>query len=290
MPSTDHSARVAVERWPAPAKLNLFLHITAQRPDGYHLLQSAIQFVDICDELSFSIRSDGRIRCDNTDRRISPREDLALRAAELLQQKCSVALGADIHLRKVIPTGAGLGGGSSDAATVLLALNRMWECGLDPEDLERLGGELGADVPVFVRGEASWVEGVGEPRHAMDFPEVWYVVVFPGVHLDTRQMFMDPALVRDCPPISSGEFVLQHTHNVFEPIARRQTEVDRAWQWLSQYSQVRLTGSGSSLFASCESRHQAEVIAADCPENFTVFVAKGMNRSPVYSLCRYNSV
>jgi len=288
MLNTGQSVDGVEEKWPAPAKLNLFLHVTGCRQDGYHLLQSAIQFVNICDELSFSVRSDGVIRCVNTNHSIAGETDLTVRAARLLQHECSIQDGVDIHLKKVIPAGAGLGGVSSDAATALLALNRIWGCNLDRKDLEVLGAGLGADVPVFVRGEASWVEGIGERLQAMDFPEVWYVIVYPGVHLDTRQMFADPGLDRNCPPIHLSDFALQQTQNVFEPIARQHAEVERAWQWLSQHSQVRLTGSGSCLFAPCESKHQAGAIAAVCPADFTVFAAKGMNRSPVCSLSQYN--
>ncbi len=288
--NTSHDAGRAIRKWLAPAKLNLFLHIVGRRQDGYHLLQSAIQFIDICDELSFKVSSDGQIRCVNTDRAISYYDDLTVHAARLLQHKCSIQNGIDIHLKKIIPTGAGLGGGSSDAATTLLALNHIWGCDLSTEDLEILGAQLGADVPVFVRGEASWVGGIGEQLQAMIFPEIWYVVVFPHVHLDTRQMFADPDLVRNCTPIQTCNSVLQQTQNVFEPIARQRAEVEHAWQWLSQYSHVRLTGSGSCLFAPCKSRQQAKTIAADCPVDFTVFVAKSMNRSPACSLCGYNQV
>lgn len=276
------------QTWPAPAKLNLFLHITGRRNDGYHLLQTAIQFVDICDLLNFRIRDDGVIRCVNSDRSISSDSDLAVQAARLLQDACSMGYGADIHLEKVIPKGSGLGGGSSDAATVLLALNKLWNCGLDRRRLEKLGSQLGADVPVFIRGKASWVEGVGEPLHAVNLPEAWYVIVYPGVHLDTRQMFADPSLQRDCAPVLSRDFSLREAGNVFEPIARRHAQVERAWQWLSQHLQVRLTGSGSCLFACGQSRSQVEEIAADCPSDFTVFVAKGMNHSPACSISQYN--
>ncbi len=276
--------------WPAPAKLNLFLHVVGRRDDGYHLLQTAIQFIDICDELSFTVNEDGAIQCSGAHDGLPRDDDLTVRAAKLLQRECGMQQGVDIRLRKVIPTGAGFGGGSSDAATVLLALNRLWDCGLEVRDLEAIAVQLGADVPVFVRGEACWVEGIGEHLQAMDFPEPWYVAIFPRVHLDTRKMFASRDLIRDCAPIPAGDFRLAQAQNVFEPIARAHADVERAWQWLSQYSRVRLTGSGSGLFASCESRHQAQTIAADCPAEFAAFVAKGMNRSPVYSLCGYNRV
>ncbi|MCY4420493.1 MAG: 4-(cytidine 5'-diphospho)-2-C-methyl-D-erythritol kinase [Gammaproteobacteria bacterium] len=288
--STSSDCESDATKWLAPAKLNLFLHIVGRRDDGYHLLQTAIQFIDVCDELSFTVNDEGEIRCMGADGSIRQQHDLTVRAARLLQEECSVRKGVDIHLKKVIPTGAGFGGGSSDAATVLLALNRLWECGLDTCALETLGAQLGADVPVFVRGEASWVEGVGERLQAMEFHETWYVAVFPRVHLDTREMFAHPELVRDCIPIPAKDLVLQQTQNVFEPIARQHAQIEHAWQWLSRYSRVRLTGSGSSLYAPCKSQLQAEAIVADCPQGLDAFAAKSMNRSPVYSLCGYNRV
>lgn len=288
--NTDTRDDRAGGTWPAPAKLNLFLHIVGRRDDGYHLLQTAIQFIDVCDELSLTVNEDGGIRCAGADNGIPRDDDLTVRAARLLQRECRMQKGVDIRLRKVIPSGAGFGGGSSDAATALLALNRLWECGLDIRALEAIAVQLGADVPVFVRGEACWVEGIGERLQAMDFPEPWYVAVFPHVHLDTRKMFSEQNLARGCAPIAAHDFTRARTRNVFEPIARQHAGVERAWQWLSQYSRVRLSGSGSGLFAACESRDQAETIAADCPAEFAAFVAKGMNRSPVYSLCGYNKV
>ena len=289
MSTAGHDERAAT-KWLAPAKLNLFLHIVGRRHDGYHLLQTAIQFIDLCDELSLTVNDEGAIRCTGTNAGIPHEQDLAVRAARLLQRECCIQKGVDMHLEKVIPTGAGFGGGSSDAATVLLALNRLWDCGLEVRALEVMGAELGADVPVFVRGQASWVEGVGDQLQAMEFPEIWYVAVFPRVHLDTREMFGDSDLVRNCTPILAKDFTWQQTQNVFEPIARQQARVERAWQWLSRYSRVRLTGSGSGLFVPCESQHQAKAIAADCPQDYAAFVTKGMNRSPVYSLCGYNQI
>lgn len=275
--------------WPAPAKLNLFLHVVGRREDGYHVLQSLIQFVDLCDQLSFSIRSDGKIRCENSDSTISQREDLSARAATLLQQFRAVKQGVTIKIKKAIPVCAGLGGGSSDAATTLLALDRIWDCRLQPEELAYLARQLGADVPVFVRGMASWVEGTGESLKSVTLPEPWYVVVFPGVPLNTEKMFAHPDLTRNCAPIKIRDFTQRHTRNVFEPIARRQhSEIERAFQWLNQYSHARLAGSGSALFATFDTRQQARKILASCPREFIAHVVKGLNRSPVYSLYEYN--
>ncbi len=287
-----------MQTWPAPAKLNLFLHIIGQREDGYHLLQSAIQFIDLCDELTFTPRKDTNIVCKNSNTNISQQDDLCLRAAQLLQNqkvaKYEGQRGVDIQVKKKIPLGAGLGGGSSDAATTLLALNQIWECGLQLQDLEKMAVRLGADVPIFVRGHASWVEGVGEQLSSITIEEPWYVVVFPNVHLNTQQMFADPDLTRDCVPIKIRDFLqgkladFEETQNVFESIARRQPAVERAFQCIEEYVPARLTGSGSALFAACESKQQAEGVAANCTKEFSVYVTKGLNCSPVISLSEYN--
>lgn len=282
--------------WPAPAKLNLFLHIIGQREDGYHLLQSVIQFLDLCDELTFSPRTGGQISCKNSNAQISQHDDLCVKAAVLLREHVSdnSKLGVDIQVQKKIPLGAGMGGGSSDAATTLLALNQLWDCGLSTPELEKLAIQLGADVPVFVRGVACWVEGVGEQLSSITLEECWYVVIFPNVHLNTQLMFKDPELTRNCAPIKIRDFLsmvdLENTENVFEPMARRNTQVERAFQWLSQQTQMpaRLTGSGSALFAVCESKRQAEEIVSKSAKDFTAFVTKGLNCSPVISLSEYN--
>ena len=273
----------ATQMWRAPAKLNLFLHIIGQLENGYHLLQSVIQFIDLCDELKFIVRSDGLINGNNSNQNISPQDDLSIRAASLMQKNCSIQLGVDIEVKKLIPLGAGLGGGSSDAATTLLALNQLWGCDLETQELENLGKQLGADVPIFIRGKASWVEGIGDELESVTLPEPWYVVVFPNVYLDTKQMYKDPHLTRNCTPIKIRDFTQQHTTNVFEPIACRQPEVARAFQWLTKHAPARLTGSGSGLFAQCDTRQQAVNIAATCPTEFIAYVVKGMNHSPIYS-------
>ena len=276
--------------WPAPAKLNLFLHIIGQREDGYHLLQSVIQFIDLCDLLQFRVRADtSSIQCENWCDNSSRRDDLAARAARSLQKTCAVQQGVDIKLQKVIPVGAGLGGGSSNAATTLLALNRLWGCGLQQKELARLGERLGADVPVFMRGAASWIEGVGEQLYAVTLPQPWYVVVYPKVRLHTGQMYTHPDLTRNCAAIRIRDFTPQGTRNVFEPIARRlQPKVERAFQWLGQYSSPRLTGSGSALFATFDTCQRARDALTSCPQEFIAYAVKGLNQSPVRSLCGYN--
>lgn len=287
--------------WPAPAKLNLFLHIVGQRDDGYHLLQSVIQFIDLCDELTFTSRSDANITCANSSRSISSQEDLSFKAAVLLQEKMSAMSlekqGIDIQINKNIPIGAGLGGGSSDAATTLMALNQIWDCGLSSQELEQMGAKLGADVPIFIRGQASWVEGIGERLTPITLEEPWGVVIFPEVHLNTRQMFADSDLTRNCSPIKIRDFLqmyngkssyLDSTQNVFEPIARNNVDVERAFQYLDTFSSARLTGSGSALFITCTSKQQAEEISAGCDKEFTAYVTKHLNVSPVISLSEYN--
>ncbi len=283
--------------WPAPAKLNLFLHIIGQREDGYHLLQSVIQFIDLCDELTFNSRSDGKIFCKNSNTDIAQQDDLCVKAAKLLQTKTNTKQGVDIQLHKNIPLGAGLGGGSSDAATTLLALNKIWSCDVGLKELEQLATQLGADVPVFVRGHACWVEGIGEQLSSITLEEPWYVVVFPNVHLNTQQMFADPDLTRNCSPIKIRDFLLASNRklvdsdkmqNVFEPIARRMPQVENAFECLSKHVPAKLTGSGSAIFAACASKPQAEELAEKCMQEFSTFVTKGLNFSPVISLSEYN--
>jgi len=284
--------------WPAPAKLNLFLHITGQRADGYHLLQSVIQFIDLADELQFSPRQDAQITVVNSNSEISANEDLSVRAAKLLQQTYGVSQGVDIQLTKKIPIGAGLGGGSSDAATTLLALNKLWSCNVSQTELESLAAQLGADVPIFVRRTACAVQGIGEQLVSIALEEPWYVVLFPKVYLNTEKMFKHPNLTRNSEPIKICDFFELEasqtsnwqlaTQNVFEPLARQEPGVERAFQWLGQYLPARLTGSGSSLFAACTSKQHASEIAKECPPEFDIYVTKGMNQSPLVSLNEYN--
>lgn len=270
--------------WLAPAKLNLFLHIIGTRADGFHLLQSVIQFIDLCDELKFKLRSDEKIKLNCTDASLLKDDNLVLRAANILQKSTACKQGADISLNKIIPTGAGLGGGSSNAATTFLALNRLWNCELKSSQLEALGQQLGTDIPIFIRARACMVEGTGEKLEPIELSEPWYVVVYPNIDLDTKTMYANADLMRNCTPIKIRDFAQQATQNVFEPIARKQPEIERAFQWLNEYSTARLTGSGSALFAVCTSEQEAHNIANNCPTEFVAFVVKGMNRSPVASL------
>lgn len=267
---------------PAPAKLNLFLHITGRRADGYHLLQTLFVFLDFGDEITLGVRDDGVIHRPVGAEGVPEAADLTVRAARLLQQVSGSSLGASIQVLKRIPMGGGLGGGSSDAATVLQGLNYLWRCGLSTDDLAALGLRLGADVPVFVRGHAAWAEGVGEQLTPVSLPESWYVVIHPGVHVPTAELFSDPGLTRDCPPIKLATFHAGLGINVFQPVVeKRYSEVAAALRWLSRYSSAMLTGSGSCLFAPVISKQEGETILQCLPNDWFGFVASSANVSPL---------
>jgi 4-diphosphocytidyl-2-C-methyl-D-erythritol kinase len=267
--------------WPAPAKLNLFLHVTGRRPDGYHELQTVFQLIDLCDTLTVAVRDDGAIERPEGPADVPPQSDLVVRAARALKAACGTALGATLRVRKRIPMGGGLGGGSSDAATTLLALNELWGCRLGIEDLARLGLPLGADVPVFIRGFSAWAEGVGERLSPLELPERWYVVIHPGVGVSTGEVFQSPELTRNSPLITIRAFFEAGGRNDCEPVVRaRYPEVAAALDWLSRYAPARLTGTGSCIFASCATAIEAERIAARVPDDWTSFVARGLNISP----------
>ncbi|HEY7886820.1 MAG TPA: 4-(cytidine 5'-diphospho)-2-C-methyl-D-erythritol kinase [Steroidobacteraceae bacterium] len=269
--------------WPAPAKLNLFLHVTGRRPDGYHELQTLFQLIDLCDTVAVAVRDDGAIERPEGPTDVPPESDLVVRAARSLQAATGTRLGATLRVRKRIPLGGGLGGGSSDAATTLLALNRLWGCGLGLEELARLGLPLGADVPVFIRGFSAWAEGVGERLAPLELPEGWYVVIHPGVGVSTRDVFQSPELTRNSPLITIRAFFEAGGRNDCEPVVRaRCPEVAAALDWLSRYAPARLTGTGSCIFASCATAIEAERIAARVPDEWTSFVARGLNISPAH--------
>jgi len=268
--------------WPAPAKLNLFLHIVGRRPDGYHLLQTVFQLLDIGDELRFRISGDGLFVRDYDLPGVSENDDLVMRAARALETRCGKGLGASIHLRKRLPAGGGLGGGSSDAATTLVALNHLWGCGLSIAELAAIGEELGADVPVFVYGHSAWAEGVGERLEPLELPPRWYVVLAPPISVSTAGVFSDPQLIRDCPPITIRDFLAGRGRNVCEPIvSTRYPEVAAALQALSRYAPARLTGTGACVFASFDDEGAARSSWAELAEHWQGFVAKGINRSPL---------
>ncbi|MCL6711963.1 4-(cytidine 5'-diphospho)-2-C-methyl-D-erythritol kinase [Pseudomonas sp. R2.Fl] len=252
--------------WPAPAKLNLFLHITGRRPDGYHLLQSVFRILDWGDTVHLRVRPDGAIRRVGASvPGVAEADDLLVRAANLLKEDANCAQGADISVEKRIPAGGGFGGGSSDAATVLVVLNRLWGTGLPVDRLAALGLRLGADVPVFVRGHNAWAEGVGEQLTPIALPPAWYVLVDPGVHVPTATLFQAPDLTRNAPPAKMSDFVSGHLlGNAFEPVLRRrEPAIEAVFQALARIGTPRLTGSGSGCFVEFAQRTQAEAALAE---------------------------
>jgi len=273
----------AADAWPAPAKLNLFLHVTGRRPDGYHTLQTVFQFLDVGDRLWFEVTDRPVIELHGGLPDVANGEDLIERAARRLSEHGGGRYGARITLHKRLPVGAGLGGGSSDAATTLVALNALWELGLDEDRLAELGLSLGADVPVFVRGRAAWAEGIGEqltPLTTLDEP--WYLVVNPQVSVSTAEIFSDPRLTRNGPSLKIPAFPAGAGVNHLEPVVvQRYPEVGKALDWLSKHQPAQMTGSGGCVFARCPNRPQAEALLAALPAPWTGFVARGRNRSPL---------
>lgn len=269
--------------WPAPAKLNRFLHIIGRRSDGYHLLQTVFQFIDCCDYLSFEIRADGLICREGEVPGVHARDDLVVRAAHLLQKVSGVALGVTIHMDKRLPIGGGLGGGSSDAATTLVALNHYWQAGLALAELAALGLQLGADVPVFVRGHAAWAEGVGERLTPIELEESWFVILVPPCTVATKVIFNDPKLTRNSQPIKISDFIIGQCRNDCESVVyRHYPEVAAAAAWLSQYGKPCLTGTGSCVFMGFSERLAAERVLLQLPHAWSGFLARGLNRSPLY--------
>ncbi len=271
-----------LQLWPAPAKLNLFLHIVGRRADGFHLLQTAFQFIDLCDTLRFDITRDGRIERAHVLADIPAEHDLTVRAAALLQRATGTTLGASITCEKKIPLGGGLGGGSSDAATTLVALNELWDAGQSVDQLAQLGLQLGADVPVFVRGHAAWAEGVGEILTPIDPPEPWYVVIHPLCHVSTAEIFKLPELTRNTAPIKIRDFFAGSGGNDCESAVRAHyPAVAAALDWLDEYSPARMTGTGACVFAAFDIEARAREVAALTPSPWRGFVAHGLNCSPL---------
>jgi len=272
--------------WPAPAKINLFLHVVGRRADGYHLLQTAFQFLDYGDELRFLVTKNGRVIRTQALADVRDEADLTLCAARLLKATTGCTKGVEIALTKRLPTGGGLGGGSSDAATTLLALNALWELGLSAAELATLGLKLGADVPVFIHGHAAWAEGLGEVLTPVEPPELWYVVIAPPVHVSTDDVFADFARERGLTPYTPPRTIRDlregRGRNDLEPLVRRRfPEVEQAFQWLAAYGQPRMTGSGGCVFldvADVERGMQLLSLLQNLPKGFTGFVARGMNR------------
>lgn len=272
-----------MSKWPAPAKLNLFLHITGQRDDGYHLLQTAFQFLDWSDQLHFESNTTGQLTLRSPQLDIKPENNLVLRAAKALKEFTGCELGADIALDKRLPMGGGLGGGSSDAATTLVALNQIWRCELSLHTLAEIGLKLGADVPVFVMGHAAWAEGVGEELTAFTPPTAWYLVVDPGVHVSTAEIFSDPELTRDSKIITISSFLSGEVSNVCQVVVeKRYPAVAAAAKWLSQFGKPELTGTGGCIFVSFKTETEANRVKQHLPELWQGFVARGLNISPLH--------
>ncbi|HET8807175.1 MAG TPA: 4-(cytidine 5'-diphospho)-2-C-methyl-D-erythritol kinase [Methylophaga sp.] len=269
-------------RWPAPAKLNLFLHITGRRDDGYHLLQTAFQFIDYGDTLKISITDSPQITLSPALPSVAENDNLIIRAAKLLQKAANIQQGAHIHLDKKLPMGGGLGGGSSDAATTLVALNQQWRCQLSEHELATLALQLGADVPVFVHGHAAWAEGVGEQLTPISPPEPWYLVVIPDCQISTGEIFSASELTRDCEPIKISGFLSGEGSNVCEAVVKqRYPAVAEALDWLAKYADPKMTGTGACIFASFETAAKAQQIWQQLPATWQGFIAKGCNQSPL---------
>ena len=268
--------------WPAPAKINLFLHIVGRRPDGYHLLQTHFQFLDHGDDLRFGLREDGAINRVSELAGVPAETDLVVRAARALQAASGTRLGADIAVTKRLPMGGGLGGGSSNAATVLVALDCLWGTRLGVDALATLGLALGADVPVFVRGQAAWAEGVGERLTPLAADEPWCLVIHPGCEVPTAAVFGHPELTRDTPALTIPGLPPDHMHNDCEPVTRRLfPAVGAALDWLGGHAPARMSGTGACIFASFADRASALAVAAQVPAPWTWFVARRRNRSPL---------
>lgn len=268
---------------PAPAKLNLMLHILGRRPDGYHELQTLFQFLDHGDELGFSLREDGEIHLRTEVPGVPHDSNLIVRAARSLQQASGTRLGADIWLDKRLPMGGGIGGGSSDAATTLLGLDHLWQTHLGEERLAELGLALGADVPVFVRGRAAFAEGVGERLQPVTLEEPWFLVAVPQVFVSTAEVFTDPELTRNSAPINLRSLLEGGSRNDCQPVVeKRYPEVRNALMWLNKFTSARLTGTGACVFGSFPNRDDADKVARQLPATLPSFVAKGSNISMLH--------
>jgi 4-diphosphocytidyl-2-C-methyl-D-erythritol kinase len=271
--------------WPAPAKINLFLHVVGRRPDGYHLLQTVFRFIDRGDELRFSPRHDGEIVLAKPLRGVPVESDLTVRAARLLREVTGIANGVTIDLDKRLPMGGGLGGGSSDAATTLIALNHLWGCGLSSMALKQLGLRLGADVPVFIHGRNCFAEGIGERFTDLDLPPAWYVMVVPDVAVPTAEVFRDPGLRRDTPAIDPAIWTSGVGHNDLEPVACRLfPAVSEALRCLGKHAPARMSGSGGCCFAEFALEADVRAVFAALPEGMHSFVAHGLDKHPLSEL------
>ena len=274
--------------FPAPAKLNLFLHVTGRREDGYHLLQTAFQLIDRCDTVEIKIRQDQIIKRKNTIPEIPEENDLVIKAAKLLQEHTACKKGANITLNKILPTGGGLGGGSSDAATTLIALNRLWHCGLTRKELMQLGLQLGADVPFFIFGQNAFAEGIGEQLQAITTEETWFVVIEPGIHIPTPTIFSSKELTRNTNPVKISDFssdIKNQWKNDLQDVACALfPEVEKAIKWLNQFGKAKMTGSGACVFCAFSDKVTAENIVKQVPKQWVSWKAKALQIHPLSNL------
>ena len=268
---------------PSPAKINLFLHITGQRSDGYHNLQTLFQLLDFGDKLVFRSNRSGNIKINGNIDGVDEKNNLIFHAATLLQKSTGCDLGCTIDLTKNLPMGAGLGGGSSNAATTLVGLNALWKCGLTANQLSDLGKTLGADVPVFVHGESAFAEGIGDILTPLTLPQRWFLVITPNCHVSTREIFSNPQLTRNSSPIKiralSG---VEYRNDCQDVVSKLYPAVRTELQWVENFSAPLMTGTGASVFCSFDSKSEAQHVLSKLPKQWTGFVAKGVNRSPVH--------
>ncbi|HSO44423.1 MAG TPA: 4-(cytidine 5'-diphospho)-2-C-methyl-D-erythritol kinase [Rhodoferax sp.] len=272
--------------YPAPAKLNLFLHVVGRRADGYHLLQSVFRLIDRADTVHLELSDDGQVVRVGDLPGVAEDDDLTVRAARLLQAHAPEGVGVRIRLEKVLPMGGGLGGGSSDAATVLLALNRLWQVNLSRDELQQLALQLGAEVPMFVYGQTAFAEGVGEILRPVNVPPAWYVVLMPPVQVPTASIFAAPELTRNTPALKIARFSAGMGRNDLQPVVvSRYPEVARSIEWLARFGAAQMTGSGACVFAAFETEEAAWDVLRQLPETMQGFVAQGLDRHPLFECC-----
>jgi len=268
--------------WPAPAKLNLFLHITGQRQDGYHLLQTVFQFIQLIDVIDFTILESGLVRRSSISLKIDERDDLVIKAAQKIKKRSGSKLGVDISVKKNIPIGGGLGGGSSDAATTLVALNELWQTGLSIDELSEIGLSLGADIPFFINGNAAWAEGVGDKLTPINLDECFYLVIYPNCSISTKAVFEASDLTRNTPRITIRDFRDGNGKNDCELYVRNHYhDVTEALDWLGEYASSKLTGTGACLFAQFSDENEANEVKYKLPTKWQGYVVKGINKSPL---------
>ncbi len=277
--------------FPAPAKINLFLHITGQRADGYHTLQSVFQLLDFYDTIHIKPTKNGEIKRINEINDVPASQCLCGLAASALQRKTGCELGVEYKIDKRIPMGGGLGGGSSDAATMLLALNHLWKLNLSRAELMQIGVKLGADVPIFIFGENAWAEGIGEQLTAIDLSARYYVVLTPPIHVSTAQVFANSTLTKDTKPLriadfSEGAYSGDFRNDLEKIVCKEFPAVASTLKWLSQFGEARMSGSGASVFVALNSKQQADAILAQKPANIAGFVAKGLQQHPLFDLAK----